>query len=47
MMRELMEEKDVAIEMVAVRRGSAEEDGFFAEKGGAGVLHAAVSKAGD
>lgn len=47
LMGELVEEKDVAVEMVAVSGGGAEKDGFFAEERGASVLHAAVSEAGD
>jgi hypothetical protein len=33
--------------MVAVRGGTAKENGFFSEESGAGVLHAAVSETGD
>ena len=35
------------IEMIAVRWGSPKEDGFFAEKRGAGVFHASIGETGN
>src|SRR5580700_5664980 len=47
LMRELVKQENVAIEVIAVRGRAAEEHGFFPEKRSARVLHASIGKAGD
>ena len=46
-MGQLMQQKNVAIEMIAVRGRAAKEHRFFPEECSAGVLHASIGKAGD
>ena len=42
-----MEHKNVAIEVVAVRRRHAKENRFLAQKSCSGVFHASIRKAGN
>ena len=42
-----MEYKDVAIQVVAVRRSDSKKNGFLSQKRCSGMLHSTISKAGN
>ena len=47
LMRELVQQQDVAVQPVTVSWRGAEQDRLFAQKRRSGMLHAAVGKTGD
>ena len=47
MVGRLVQDQGVALDPVAGGGHGAEQDGFFAQKGGAGVFHAAECEAGN
>ena len=46
-MRQLVQDEDVAVEQIAVRRCDPKQNRLFPQEGGAGVFHAAVGQTGN
>src|ERR1700680_978268 len=47
LVRELMQDDEVAVQQIAVGRGSAKQDRLFPQESGASVFHSSVGKTGD